>query len=265
MNRMIHDTVTVGPSVSLGWNAILMDGVELGEGVKVGHHTIIYPGTRIGVGTVIGDHCVIGRQPFTSPINALKAGLLPPLEIGKGCIIGVSCVLVAGSRIGNQVLIGDLASIQELCEVRDYAILGPKVLVEYESFIGEATKIQSGCHISSHTLIEEQAFLGPEVTTVNDNRMGRGREGLKGPRIRSGARIGANATILGGVTVGEEAVVGAGAVVLQDVPNHVVAVGAPARVVKEVAQEEILISPWPAHFWADAYSRILCSSSAMRD
>ncbi|MBI4611254.1 MAG: N-acetyltransferase [Candidatus Rokubacteria bacterium] len=242
MNRVIHGTVTVGPGVSLGWNVILLQGVELGEGVTIGHHTIIYPGTRIGARTVIGDHCVIGRRPVTSPASPRHAKQLPPLEIGTGCVIGASCVLVAGSRIGDGVFIGDLASIDERCQVSDHVSIGPRVMVEPESFIGEATEIQAGSHIAGTTVIEDHVLLGAQVTTVNDNRMARGG-GQRGPRIRSGVRIGANATILGGLTVGEDAVVGAGAVVLRDVPNYMVAVGVPARVVKDVGAEQLPTSP----------------------
>jgi acetyltransferase-like isoleucine patch superfamily enzyme len=237
MTRIIHETATIGPGVSLGFDVILMAGVELGDSVRIGHHTIVYPGTRIGAGTVIGDHCVIGCQAITSRAGSLHPETLPPLQIGIACVIGASCILVAGSRIGSQVTLCDLVSIQESCEVSDHAVIGPRVLLESASVIGAAAEVQGGCHITSNTVIEERALLGPHVITVNNNRMTRNGGKLSGPRIRAGARIGANTTILGGITVGDEAVVGAGAVVLQDVSNRMVAVGVPARIVRDLAAE----------------------------
>lgn len=239
MTTAIHETALIAPGVHLGIGVVVMEGVHLEADVTVGHHTVIYPGTSIAAGTVVGDHCVLGRQVLTSPISARKVGILPPLQIGRGCVIGASCVLVAGSRLGDFVLVGDLASIRELCDIRDHVIVGRGVMVEYETVIGEATKIQTGCHITGNAVIEDHVFFGPEVTTANDNRMGRAGIDFTGPHVKSRARVGANATLLAGTTVGREAVVGAGAVVVHDVPDGMVAVGVPARVIKRVDPHEL--------------------------
>ena len=86
-------------------------------------------------------------------------------------------------------------------------------------------------------------FIAPCVVTTNDNFMGRTerRHGLKqGATMRRGARVGGGATLLPGVEVGEEAFVGASALVLRDVPARTVVVGAPARVLRPVADDELL-------------------------
>jgi len=86
-------------------------------------------------------------------------------------------------------------------------------------------------------------FIAPCVVTTNDNFMGRTErrhELIKGPTIRRGARIGGGAILLPGVEIGEDAFVGAGAIVLRDVPARTVVVGQPARVLREVAPEELL-------------------------
>jgi acetyltransferase-like isoleucine patch superfamily enzyme len=83
----------------------------------------------------------------------------------------------------------------------------------------------------------------PRVVTTNDNYMGRTEQRhaqRRGPTIRRGARIGGGAVILPGVEIGAEAFVGAGAVVLRDVPPRAVVVGNPARRIREVPDEELL-------------------------
>jgi UDP-2-acetamido-3-amino-2,3-dideoxy-glucuronate N-acetyltransferase len=91
-------------------------------------------------------------------------------------------------------------------------------------------------------------FIAPCVVTTNDNYMGRTEKRLalmKGPTIRRGARIGGAAVLCPGVEIGEEAFVGAGAVVTRDVPPGVVVVGNPARVLRDVASDELLAESRP--------------------
>jgi acetyltransferase-like isoleucine patch superfamily enzyme len=93
--------------------------------------------------------------------------------------------------------------------------------------------------------VEEDVFIAPCVVTTNDNFMGRTEKRkslMKGPTIRRGARVGGGAILLPGVEIGEEAFVGAGAVVTKDVPPKTVVVGSPARVLRDVPDEELLES-----------------------
>ncbi|HEY7605066.1 MAG TPA: acyltransferase, partial [Gaiellaceae bacterium] len=89
----------------------------------------------------------------------------------------------------------------------------------------------------------EHVFVAPCVVTTNDNFMGRTErrhELMKGPTIRRGARIGGGAVLCPAVEIGEEAFVGAGAVVTKDVPARAVVVGNPARQIRDVPDEELL-------------------------
>jgi acetyltransferase-like isoleucine patch superfamily enzyme len=124
-------------------------------------------------------------------------------------------------------------------------VLGRGSLVENDTSVGAFTRIQAGAYITAHSTLEENVFIAPCVVTTNDNFMGRTerRHGLtKGPTIRRGARIGGGAILCPGVEIGEEAFVGAGAVVTKDVPPAVVVVGSPARVLREVPEDELLTS-----------------------
>src|SRR5438034_3509182 len=105
------------------------------------------------------------------------------------------------------------------------------------------TKIQAEAYITASSTVEDNVFIAPCVVTTNDNFMGRTErrhELIKGPTIRRGARIGGGAILCPGIEIGEEAFVGAGAVVTKDVPPRAIVVGNPARVLRDVPDEERL-------------------------
>ena len=106
------------------------------------------------------------------------------------------------------------------------------VTVECNTKIGKRSKIQTAAHITGDCIIGDDVFVGPEVTTMNDLYMGARETEMKGPIIEDGALIGGNATLLPGVRIGKNAVVGAGSVVTKDVPANEVWVGNPARKIK---------------------------------
>jgi acetyltransferase-like isoleucine patch superfamily enzyme len=204
---------------------------------------VVYPGTVIGEGCKILDYAVVGKQPTLSPRSTAKREELPPLELGAGTIVSTGAIVFAGTRVGERVIVGDQACIRERCTIGDDVVLGRGSLVENDTSIGAMTKIQANAYITAYSLLEEHVFIAPCVMTTNDNFMGRTEkrhELVKGPTIRRGARIGGGAVLLPGIEVGEEAFVGAAAVVLKDVPARAVMVGNPARQIREVPDEELL-------------------------
>ena len=151
--------------------------------------------------------------------------------------------MFAGTRIGERVIVGDQACVRERCELGADVVVGRGSLVENDTAIGARTKIQAMAYITAYSTLEDDVFIAPCVQTANDNFMGRTerRHALRrGPTIRRGARVGAGAVLCPGVEIGEDAFVGAGAVVVRDVPPRVVVVGNPAHVLRDVADEELL-------------------------
>jgi acetyltransferase-like isoleucine patch superfamily enzyme len=204
---------------------------------------IVYPGTVIGEGCRILDYAVVGKQPTLSPRSTAKREELRPLELGAGTIVSTGAVVFAGTTIGERVVVGDQACVRERCRIGDDVVIGRGSLVENDTSVGALTKIQAHAYITAYSLLEENVFIAPCVITTNDNFMGRTEkrhELVHGPRIRRGARIGGGAVLLPGIEVGEEAFVGAGAVVLRDVPARAVVVGSPARQIREVPDDELL-------------------------
>jgi acetyltransferase-like isoleucine patch superfamily enzyme len=204
---------------------------------------VVYPGTVLGDGVVIGDNAVVGKPPTLSARSNAKSEELPPLEIGDGSAILAGAVVFAGSRLGRDVIVGDQACVRERCELGDGVVVGRGSLVENDTTVGARTRIQANAYVTAYSTLEEDVFIAPCVVTTNDNFMGRteARHALRrGPTVRRAARVGGGAVLLPGIEIGEEAFVGAGAVVLADVPARAVVVGNPARVIREVSEEELL-------------------------
>ena len=210
---------------------------------EVADTAIVYPGTVVGEGCRILDYAVVGKQPALSPRSTAAREELPPLELGAGTIVSTGAVVFAGTTVGERVVVGDQACVRERCTIGDDVVIGRGSLVENDTSVGALTKIQAHAYITAYSLLEENVFIAPCVITTNDNFMGRTEqrhELVKGPTIRRGARVGGGAVLLPGIEVGEEAFIGAGAVVLRDVAAHAVVVGSPARQIREVPEEEFL-------------------------
>jgi acetyltransferase-like isoleucine patch superfamily enzyme len=204
---------------------------------------VVYPGTVLGEGVRILEHAVVGKQPSLSPRSTAKRDLLPPAEIGAGTIVSTSAIVFAGARIGARVVLGDQSCVRERVTIGDDVVLGRGSLIENDTAVGALTKIQADAYITAYSTLEDNVFIAPCVVTTNDDFMGRTERRhalVAGPTIRRGARVGGGAVLCPGVEIGEEAFVGAGAVVTKDVPPRTVVVGNPARVLRDVPADELL-------------------------
>jgi acetyltransferase-like isoleucine patch superfamily enzyme len=203
----------------------------------------VYPGTVLGKDVKVAENAVVGKQPALSPRSTTKREALPPTEIGDGTIVSAGAIVFAGSRIGARVILGDQSCVRERVTIGDDVVLGRGSLVENDTTIGALTKIQAEAYITAYSTLEDEVFIAPCVVTTNDNFMGRTERRhdlIAGPTIRRRARVGGGAILCPGVEIGEEAFVGAGAVVTKDVPARVIVVGNPARVLRDVPEDELL-------------------------
>jgi acetyltransferase-like isoleucine patch superfamily enzyme len=203
---------------------------------------IVHAGTVLGVGVRVLENAVVGKQPSLGASSTAKRDPLPPTTIGDGTVVSTGAIVFAGSAIGANCVVGDQSCIRERVRMADDCVLGRGSLIENDTTIGAGTRIQAEAYVTAYSTLEEDVFIAPCVVTTNDNFMGRTERRkrlMKGPTIRRGARVGGGAILCPGVEIGEEAFVGAGAVVTRDGPARTVVVGSPARVLRDVAPDEL--------------------------
>lgn len=224
-------------------NLVRGAGVVLPDDVEVGANVVIHDGTVIGEGCVIQDNAVLGKTPRLASRSTSTARALPGLVLDRDVTVCSGAVIFAGSRVGSRTVIGDQAFVREDVIIGESCGIGRGVCIENQTTIGNRCSIQSNSYITRLCVIEDDVFIAPCVTTTNDNFMGRteARHGLlKGATIRRAARIGGGVVILPGIEIGEEAFVAAGALVTKDIPAGKLVAGLPARVWRDVPDEERL-------------------------
>jgi UDP-2-acetamido-3-amino-2,3-dideoxy-glucuronate N-acetyltransferase len=160
--------------------------------------------------------------------------------------------------LGDGTVVWDLAQVREHAQLGDECIVGRGAYVDADVRIGNRVKIQNSALIYAPAVLEDGVFIGPAVVLTNDTyprsvdedgALKRGGDWeAKGVQVRSGASVGAHATVLAGVTIGRWALVAAGAVVTQDVPDHALVAGVPARRVAWVGRAGV-----PLQQYGDAW------------
>ncbi|MFD2922439.1 N-acetyltransferase [Halobacillus naozhouensis] len=216
-------------SAQLGNNVVIEEDVIIGEHVVIGHNTILLKGTQIGDHVTVGSNCVLGIQPSINQRMRKIAKMDKQLTIESGARIGHVVSIYSGTQIGRNVFIGDHASIRENVSVGEESVVGRAAIVELNTSIGKSCTIQTLAYVTGDTTLEDHVFIGPCVSMSNDKYMGAQDYSLKGPHIKKGAKIGNNASLLPGITVGSNTIIGAGAVVTKDAEDNIVAAGVPAK------------------------------------
>jgi UDP-2-acetamido-3-amino-2,3-dideoxy-glucuronate N-acetyltransferase len=224
-----------GPGLMLG------AGVEIGARVSFGAHVVVHAGTIIGAGCAIEDHAVLGRRPRLAR-GSSAAGDLGRLELAERVTVCAGAIVLAGATIGEGTIIGDQSFVRERSSVGAGSLIGRGSAVDNDVSLGARVRVQTNVYLTAFTIVEDDVFVGPGVTTTNDDTMGRHgpQLSLRGAVLRRGCRVGAGAVLTPGVEIGEEAFVAAGALVTGDVPARTVVMGVPARVVREVPEQDLL-------------------------
>lgn len=190
----------------------------------------IYPNVIMEEGAEIGDFCVIGLPPKGKAPGELET------RIGKNAVIRSHSVIYAGNVIGDNFNSGHSALIREDNQIGHNVSIGSHTVIEHHLEIQDGVRIHSQAFVPEFTVLETGCWIGPNVVFTNALHplCKHVKDCLKGAIVKSGAKIGANSTILPDVTIGEMALVGAGSVVVKNVPDKVVVAGSPAKIIKNV-------------------------------
>jgi acetyltransferase-like isoleucine patch superfamily enzyme len=198
----------------------------------IAESSVIYERTILGEHSVVQDMVLLGLPPFGSQLGELET------RIGRCAIIRSHTVIYAGNDIGARFQTGHGVMIRELNRIGEEVSIGTHSVVEHHVHIGDRVRIHSNAFIPEYSIIEDDAWIGPNVVLTNAlyPLSTSAKSTLKGPHLLQGAKIGGNVTLLPGVVIGRNALVGAGSVVTRDVPDDKVVVGNPARVIRDISE-----------------------------
>ncbi len=233
---IIRAGASIGSNTVIHPHAIIQAGVTIGADVVIHPHVIIETGAVIGCGVEIFPGAYIGKEPKTTGATARPLTYLDSIRIGDYCSINPHAVIYRDVVIGERTLIGDGASIREGVRIGTRCVIGRYVTINYAVTIGDRTKIMDHTWLAGNMQIGAEVFISGGVMTVNDNAIGQeayDEARMQGPTIADRAMIGAAAVLLPNLTIGEAAIVGAGAVVTRDVEPHTTVKGIPARVLTQ--------------------------------
>jgi acetyltransferase-like isoleucine patch superfamily enzyme len=221
---------------------VLAPSASVGRDVSFGANVVVHDGVVIGDGCTIQDGVVLGKAPALAARSSAPRGELAPLVLEAGVTVGAQAVIFAGTTVAAGAIVGDQAYVRERARVGAESVVGRGCGIDNDVTVGERVRLQTQVYVAAWSQIEDDVFVGPCAMTTNDDTMARKAADvpLRGAVLRRACRVGGGAVLLPGVEVGEEAFVAAGAVVTRDVPGHKVVWGVPARVVREVPDEDHL-------------------------
>lgn len=190
----------------------------------------IYDNVIIGQNTIIEDFCIIG-----SPPRGKNDGELITI-IGNNCIIRSHSVIYAGNKIGNNFQCGHHLVMREDNIIGDDVSIGSHSNIEHHITIKSGARLHSNVFVPEFTIIENMAWIGPNVVFTNARypNSKNAKKNLKGVMVSEGAKIGANATILPGIQLGKNSLIGAGSVITRDVDDGSIVIGNPGRVIGQI-------------------------------
>jgi len=232
----------VAEGVLLGPGAVVYAGARIGPRVQIGAGAVVHAGTEVGEGCVIEDGVVLGKRPRLRAASSAAGTSIGSLVLEAGVTVCCGAVVYAGAHVASGAIVGDQAQVRENARIGVDSVVGRASSVDFSARVGNRVLIQTGVYVTTRSVVEDDVFLGPGVLTTNDHTMGRHPRGEPsfGPTFRRACRVGGGAVVLPGVVIGEEAFVAAGALVTRDVGDRDVVMGAPARVVRRVPDEDLL-------------------------
>ena len=224
---------------------VISKKAKIGKNIKFGNFVTVYDDVEIGDNCIIDSYCEIGYS------NGKERG---PLKLGANARIRSHSILYAGSNIGENLVTGHHTTIRENMEIGMDFQLGTLSDIQGETTIGDYVKTHSNVFVAQFSKIGNYVWLLPCAFLANDPHPP-SDEVTNGPTISDFAVLGARCIIFPNVHVGKDAVVGAGCVLRQDLPDNKLAVGNPGRIIGNVSDVKIKGTNKPAYPWKYHFHR----------
>lgn len=249
-NCVIDPDSQIGEGVIIGHNCIIERDVVISDRTQIDSNTIIRSGTKIGKNCFIGSNCIIGEYQNDYIRTGEKKNYR--LLIGDNALIRSGSIIYSNSIIGNSFQTGHQVTIREQALIGNNVSVGTLSDIQGICKIGNYVRLHSNVHIGQHSVIEDYVWIFPYVVLTNDPTPPSDK--LIGVHIHSFAIVATGSIILPGVEVGQDALIGAGAIVTKNVGEYRVAVGNPAKEISDVRKINNKFTGEPAYPWRHHYS-----------
>jgi acetyltransferase-like isoleucine patch superfamily enzyme len=193
---------------------------------------MVLPGVTLQPGETLGEFVILGH-PFQE-----DHGTVVPTLIGPQAVLRSHTVIYAGNQIGARFRTGHGALIREHNRIGDDVSVGSHSIIEHHVEIGNRVRLHSNVFVPEYSVLEDDVWVGPGAVLTNARYPASrdAKRDLKGPRLCRASRVGAAVTLLPGVTIGANSLVGAGSVVVRNVPPDTVVAGNPAKVIRSIRE-----------------------------
>jgi acetyltransferase-like isoleucine patch superfamily enzyme len=231
--------------------SIVSDSARIGRGVTIGANVIVYDNVEVGENAIIGPGCYLGEPKMDYYKRSDYSN--DPLIIGPNSLIRSDSILYAGSTIGENFECGHRVTVREGSKIGRHVRIGTFSDVQGYCRIGNYSRLHSSVFVSQESVIGEYVWIYQYVVLANDPHPP--SNVVAGVTIDDFAVIASKATILPGVTVGRDALIGAMALVRSDVPSQAVMVGIPAKQVGDTRDMKSKYTQEPAYPWREHFER----------
>lgn len=232
-------------------NVYIDKSAKIGLNVKIGDNTIIYANVNIGDNSIICNDCVIGEPP-SDYYKDIDNYINPPTIINANSLIRSHCIIYAGSEFGEGLITGHRATVREKSKFGKNCLISTLVDVQGNCEVGNYSRLYSNVHVSELTKLGDYVFIFPYTIFTNDPQPASSI--LLGATVGDFSIITVQCSVLPGVKIGNNCLIGANSVVSRDIEDYSFAIGSPAKKkldIREIPSKENpdkSYYPWPNHF-----------------